>query len=99
MNANKRTLCMVTALMLLLATGPAWSAKRSETLSGVVTASPVGNEITVNSVTYPVVPSQDADGKLLSLKPGDTVDLILNAPSKQKGTQVISITVHPRQEN
>ncbi len=97
MNANNRVLCI--GVVVLLATWPAWSAKRSETLSGVVTASPVGNEITVNSVTYPVVPSQDADGKLLSLKPGDTVDLILNAPPKQKGTQVISITVHPRQGN
>ena len=78
---------------------PALATKVPDAVSGTVTAPVVGHEIKVDGVTYPVMATGDTYNALSTLKIGDHVDLLLNAPPASKRAQVIRITTQPSARN
>jgi len=77
---------------------PVSASQIPNTVSGTVTAPVIGHEIKVDGVTYQVRPSGDTYNALSTLKVGDHVDLLLNAPPASKGAAVTRITAHPSAE-
>ncbi len=93
MNALTKTRTLVaTATVLAGAAMPAWALKVANTVNGTVTAPVIGHEIKVDGVSYHVQSSNGTDNSLSSLKVGDHVELLLNAPQGSKGAAVTRVT-------
>jgi hypothetical protein len=53
-----------------------------------------GDSITINGQTYTVAPGSPAADELSSLSPGQRVDVQLNGPAAEPGTEVINVALH-----
>lgn len=83
---------MAAAAALALATAPALANKPVNfTVSGSVTDTPTGAQITVNGHTYRIQSGSSAATEATEVQTGDSVQLRLNGPPDSASTEVVAI--------
>jgi len=79
------------ALALVLQPGPALANKIVYSVSGQITATPVGHQITVAGKAYRIQPGSQADAQLTEVARGESVEVVLDGPPGSRSTRVVAI--------
>jgi hypothetical protein len=83
------------AMVFCLRANVGWTTRAfGDMVTGEVTSAPLNGQIEIAHHLYHVKPKSAADKALSSFYAGQTVDVVLDGPASNSGSQIISIATH-----